>query len=70
MMIHSAVFLSQMCIRTRDHFKAMGDIANANRLEQLALQTKKDLKFVQLAANGNLRVPKFHYETKPFTIVQ
>lgn len=48
----------------------MGDIANANRTEQLAARTKKDLKFVQLAEQSNLRVPQFHYETKPFTIVQ
>jgi coiled-coil and C2 domain-containing protein 1 len=57
-------------MKTRDHFKAMGDVANANRLDQLAAQTKKDLKFIQLAEKSNLRVPKFHYETKPFTIVQ
>ncbi|KAK7571088.1 hypothetical protein V9T40_014692 [Parthenolecanium corni] len=60
----------EMCIRTRDHYKAVGDVANANRVDQLALQTKKDLKFVQLAESSNLKVPKFHYETKPFTIVQ
>lgn len=59
-----------MCIKTRDHFKAIGNIAEANRLDQLALRTKKDLKFVQLADMNNLRVPKFHYETKSFTIVQ
>lgn len=59
-----------MCLKTRDNYKAMGDIANANRFDQLALQTKKDLKFVQLAESNDLKVPKFHYETKVFTIVQ
>lgn len=59
-----------MCIRTRDHYKAMGDIPNANNLEQLAMQTKKDLNFIQVAEKSNLKVPKFHYETKPFTVVQ
>lgn len=59
-----------MSIKMRDHYKAIGDIPNANSLEQLAVKMKKDLKFVQLAENNNLKLPKFHYETKPFTILQ
>lgn len=57
-------------MRRRDHLRLIGDVANVNRLEQLASQTKKDLNFVQLAEMSHLQIPKFHYETKPFTIVQ
>lgn len=59
-----------MCTKTRDHYKAIGDIANANRFEHSALRSKKDLTILQLACAQNLAVPKFHYETKPFSIVQ
>ncbi|XP_065200523.1 coiled-coil and C2 domain-containing protein 1-like isoform X2 [Planococcus citri] len=60
----------ELCSTTKEHFKAIGDIVNANRFDQLGLQCKKDLKFVRLANSSNLRVPKFHYESKSFSIVQ
>lgn len=59
-----------MCKNTRDHHKAMGDVAGTNRFENLALTTQKDLDFVRLAHKQNLPLPKFHYEKKSFNIVK
>ncbi|RZF33991.1 hypothetical protein LSTR_LSTR006907 [Laodelphax striatellus] len=60
----------KMCMQTRNHFKAIGDVASANRFEQLALHTKKDLDVVKVSNRKNDPVPRFHYETKSFSIVQ
>jgi hypothetical protein len=59
-----------MCLNTRDHFKATGDIASANRFEQLALHSKKDLDAVRCAHKRSEAIPRFHYETRSFSIVQ
>ncbi|XP_049816691.1 coiled-coil and C2 domain-containing protein 1-like isoform X1 [Schistocerca nitens] len=61
---------AKMCLTTRDHFKAIGDIASANRFEQLAVHSKKDLDAVRYAHKRNESIPKFHYENKTFSIVQ
>lgn len=60
----------QMCVNTRDHFKATGDVASANRFEQLALHSRKDLNAVRCAHKRSEPIPKFHYETRSFSIVQ
>ncbi|XP_018336599.1 coiled-coil and C2 domain-containing protein 1-like isoform X2 [Agrilus planipennis] len=64
----------KMCIETRDHNKAIGDVAGANRFENLALSVSKDLDTLRLARktalNEKSQVPKFHYETKHFSIVK
>lgn len=57
-------------MRTRDHFKAMGDIASANRFENMAIHSKKDMDAVKNALKSKYPVPKFHYETRVFSIVQ
>lgn len=59
-----------MCKNTRDHFRAMGEVASMNRFENLALGVQKDLDFVRLAHKEKLRTPKFHYEQKNFTIIK
>lgn len=59
-----------MCVETLNHFKAIGDIANANRFENLALNTKKDYNTVRGAHMTNSAVPKFHYEQRSFSIVR
>jgi len=61
---------AKMCLNTRDHFKATGDIASANRFEQLALHSKKDLDAVRCAHKRSEAIPRFHYETRSFSIVQ
>ncbi|XP_030241515.1 coiled-coil and C2 domain-containing protein 1-like isoform X1 [Drosophila navojoa] len=58
-----------MCKNTRDHHKAMGDIAGMNRFENLALTVQKDLDLVRYSKRKNLSLPKFHYEKRSFNIV-
>ncbi|XP_034237367.1 coiled-coil and C2 domain-containing protein 1-like isoform X2 [Thrips palmi] len=60
----------QTCMSTRDHFKAMGDIASANRFENMAVHSKKDMDAVKHAFRRKDPIPKFHYETRKFSIVQ
>lgn len=57
-------------METRNHFKAMGDVASANRFEQQALHCKKDLDVIRMARKHKHPVPRFHYETRSFSIVQ
>lgn len=59
-----------MCRNTRDHHRAMGDVAGTNRFENLALSVQKDLDFVRLAHRKRLPIPKFHYEMKQFNVVK
>ncbi|XP_053957948.1 coiled-coil and C2 domain-containing protein 1-like isoform X3 [Anastrepha ludens] len=58
-----------MCKNTRDHHKAMGDVAGMNRFENLALTVQKDLDLVRYSKRKNLSLPKFHYEKRSFNIV-
>ncbi|XP_046399222.1 coiled-coil and C2 domain-containing protein 1-like isoform X2 [Ischnura elegans] len=73
-----------MCMNTRDHFRAIGDVSSGNRFEQMASHSKKDLDAVR-AANTAYKMeasnkgedevmktapPRFHYENKTFSIVQ
>lgn len=59
------------CLATRDHHKALGDVASTNRFEQLALNVTKDLDIIRLARRTpGCRIPKFHYENKDFSIVK
>uniref|UniRef100_T1HIT7 Uncharacterized protein n=1 Tax=Rhodnius prolixus TaxID=13249 RepID=T1HIT7_RHOPR len=60
----------QMCMETRAHFKAIGDVGSANKFEQLAINTKKDLDTVKIACNKDDPVPRFHYEKRSFAIVR
>ncbi|XP_017854659.1 coiled-coil and C2 domain-containing protein 1-like isoform X1 [Drosophila busckii] len=58
-----------MCKNTRDHHKAMGDVAGMNRFENLALTVQKDLDLVRYTKRKNQTLPKFHYEKRSFNIV-
>ncbi|KAE8737866.1 hypothetical protein FOCC_FOCC016661 [Frankliniella occidentalis] len=60
----------QTCITTRDHFKAIGDIASANRFENMAVHSKKDMVAIKHAFKRKDSVPRFHYENRSFSIVQ
>ena len=55
-------------MRTRDHLKSMGDIGSANRFEKWALDSKRDLDTLRLAARQGDSIPKYHYETRTFSI--
>lgn len=59
-----------MCMETRLHYKTLGDVANANKFEQLAVHTKKDLDRVMVLQDKDDPVPRFHYEMRSFSIVR
>lgn len=61
----------KMCLSTRDHHKALGDVAGTNRFERLALSVTKDLDYVRLVQRTTgAAIPKFHFEMKDFSIVK
>ncbi|XP_049294361.1 coiled-coil and C2 domain-containing protein 1-like isoform X2 [Anopheles funestus] len=59
-----------ICRNTRDHHRAMGDIAGMNKFENLALNVQKDLDLVRLVHRQGLPLPKFHYEKLQFNVVK
>ena len=60
----------KMCAQTREHFKAVGDVASCNRYEQFILDTKKDLDAVRATCKRGDDLPRFRYLPREFTIVQ
>ncbi|XP_049870894.1 coiled-coil and C2 domain-containing protein 1-like isoform X2 [Pectinophora gossypiella] len=60
----------KLCLTNRDHYKEMGNIAEMNRFEHLAVKVKQDLDVVVVAKSLGQSVPKFHYESKQFSVVQ
>lgn len=39
----------KLCLANRDHYKAMGNVAETNRFEHLAVSVKQDLDVVAVA---------------------
>lgn len=61
----------KICQTNRDHYKAMGNVAEANRFENLAVAVKQDLDLVTINKRLNKPPPfGFHYESRQFSIVQ
>ncbi|XP_038209355.1 coiled-coil and C2 domain-containing protein 1-like isoform X2 [Zerene cesonia] len=60
----------KLCVANRDHYRAMGNIAESNRFEHMAVSVKQDLDVVAVAKSLNQPPPKFHYEGRQFAIVQ
>ncbi|GAB6028780.1 hypothetical protein CHUAL_004595 [Chamberlinius hualienensis] len=60
----------EMCSANRTHFSKIGDVQNAHKFETLGLHTKKDLSFIRYSLKRGDPVPRFHYETKTFSIVK
>ncbi|XP_045511696.1 coiled-coil and C2 domain-containing protein 1-like isoform X3 [Colias croceus] len=60
----------KLCVTNRDHYRAMGNIAESNRFEHMAVSVKQDLDVVAVAKNLNQPPPTFHYEGRQFAIVQ
>lgn len=58
------------CLSTRDHSKALGDVAGYNRWERLALGYKHDLDMLRVRKRNALPPPQHHYEVKTYAIVQ
>jgi len=60
----------KMCMSNRSYFKEVGDVASANKFEQMAVHSKKDLDAVRFAFKRGDPVPKFHYEVRSFSKVR
>lgn len=52
------------------HHKALGDVAETNRFDNLALDVQRDLDMVSLAHRRGGKIPKFRFEQKSFNIVK
>lgn len=60
----------KMCTDNREHYKLIGDIANANRFDQLALHTRKDLDVIRSSAVRGDTIPRWKNEMRTFSIVK
>ncbi len=60
----------KMCMRMREHFKAVGDVGSANKFEALAIETKRDLDALRLSAKSGTTTAKYHYENRIFSITE
>ena len=59
----------KMCDANQKHFKITGDVASANKFQQMSEHTKKDLDALRFAFKRGDPVPKFHYEVRAFSII-
>ena len=55
---------------TRDHCKAIGDVASYNKWGRLAIDFAKDLDMLRVKKRDNLPPPQHHYEIRTYAIVQ
>lgn len=60
----------KVCLSTRDHAKALGDVPGYNRWERMALGYTRDLDMLRVRKRDGLAPPQHHYETKTYAIVQ
>ncbi|KAG1666722.1 Coiled-coil and C2 domain-containing protein 1-like [Nymphon striatum] len=60
----------KLCLSNKEMFTKLGDIASASRFENYAIDTKRDIQVIRNNIKRNDPVPKFHYETRTFSIVQ
>ncbi|XP_055329566.1 coiled-coil and C2 domain-containing protein 1-like [Paramacrobiotus metropolitanus] len=60
----------QMCVRNAAHFHKSGDIPMAERFDKFNQHARKDLEALRNAFKHALPVPKFHYETRVFSVVK
>lgn len=66
----SLVSQIQMCSTSSKHFTKMGDVLSASRFQKLEQSCTKDLDSLKNAYKHGDPVPRFHYETKTFSMVQ
>jgi coiled-coil and C2 domain-containing protein 1 len=57
----------KMCETNRKHFQETGEVASANKSQQMSEHTKKDLDALRFAFKRGDQVPKFHYEVRAFS---
>ncbi|PVD23464.1 hypothetical protein C0Q70_16736 [Pomacea canaliculata] len=64
--------LSQIrtCATNAQHFTKLGDVPAASKFQKLEQGCRKDLDSLKSALRHGDPVPKFHYETRSFSVVQ
>lgn len=60
----------KVCLSTRDHAKALGDVPGYNRWERMALGYSRDVDMLRVRRRDGLPPPQHHYESKTYAIVQ
>ncbi|ELU18816.1 hypothetical protein CAPTEDRAFT_161585 [Capitella teleta] len=58
------------CTSNADHFTKLGDVTSATRFDKMGQNSRKDLAALKNAFKHGDPVPRFHYETRSFTLVQ
>lgn len=59
-----------MCNRNAKHFSQVGDVTNCQRFVKSGENARKDLTALQFAMKRGDPVPRFHYETRSFSIIR
>lgn len=60
----------QMCVQNKDHFFKLGDVSSGTKFEKLAQEAHRDLLVIRNLWQRNDPLPRFHYETRVFSIVR
>lgn len=60
----------ELCIQNKDHFFKLGDVTSGTKFEKLAQDTNRDLLVVRNLRQRRDPLPRFHYETRVFSIVR
>lgn len=58
-----------MCIRNKEYFQKLGDIATAQKFEKYSLEGKKDLNMIRVRYRNHDSIPSYKIETRTFSIV-
>lgn len=59
-----------ICVTNAQHYKKLGDVPAASKFEKLEQNNRRDLESLKSAQRHGDPAPKFHYETKTFSMVQ
>ncbi|GFT34123.1 coiled-coil and C2 domain-containing protein 1-like [Nephila pilipes] len=59
----------ELCTRNKEHFLRLGDVSSASKFEKLCLESKKDLTVIRHLKTNGQPAPRFHYETRLFSMV-
>ncbi|XP_059170494.1 coiled-coil and C2 domain-containing protein 1-like [Physella acuta] len=60
----------QICVTNAQHYQKLGDVPAAAKFQKLEQNNRKDLESLKSSHRHGDPVPKFHYETRTFSMVQ
>ncbi|GFR99158.1 coiled-coil and C2 domain-containing protein [Elysia marginata] len=64
------VDLAQMCVANAQHYQKLGDVPAAAKFQKLEQNCRRDLESLKSAYRHADPAPRFHYETRSFSMVQ